>query len=137
MIWDLNDTVGCRLDEKEYVGVNLKRIAVMAVAPVVWLAMTVTPASAESTWSRSSSAGYAEGIITNTGDVVSGYVEDIKADGLCVQIEIRWYDSSGNVRDTDWSDVACPKGDKEWFSKRAGDDPYFNPANRKIILNTL
>ncbi|MEU4763119.1 hypothetical protein AB0H12_07675 [Actinosynnema sp. NPDC023794] len=103
----------------------------VGVLVVALLAMSVTPASAGTKWSRSNQWGYASGEFSMTE--VSGKVTDTNADGLCAMVEIRWY-KGGVLRDHDWSPLACPKGDSDTFTKKPGDDPYFTADSVVIDL---
>ncbi|HET6703964.1 hypothetical protein [Amycolatopsis sp.] len=60
-----------------------------------------------------------------------GYAEDTASDGYCVQARLTWF-GSGGKQDTDWSEHACPKGEKAYFDKAPGDGTHWR-ANRLVV----
>lgn len=127
----------------------LCKAALMAAAPALLLAGSVTPAHAEpavgerilvaasgdftaqASWSQSKSWGSTAGTITYTS--ASGWVKDLAADGYCAQVEIQWYGSNGKS-DTDYSGQACPKDDVDNFSKAPGDSTSWTATGYAVYL---
>lgn len=108
-----------------------KLVAATAVAIGVVLGSTASPSFADHTsctssspgWSHSGNGGSTWGSCDVSGSRVtraSGYVKDTVADGYCIQAIVDWYNGSTRV-DTDYSALACPKGEVEDFVMLPGD----------------
>ncbi|PBC80217.1 MULTISPECIES: hypothetical protein [unclassified Streptomyces] len=63
-----------------------------------------------------------------TGHVVKGWIEKLSKDKICAQAIVKWY-KGGKLRDTDLSEKVCRKGQKKYFSMRAGDKHHFNASD--------
>jgi hypothetical protein len=95
----------------------MKKRAVIVLVAAAALSLLIQPDMAKA-WSFQESWSAASGS-ANTAKV-TGIVEDRKADGLCVQILVKWYDR-GQLIDTDYSPQACPKGNSDRFTMTPGD----------------
>ncbi|GFE11954.1 hypothetical protein Sgleb_75930 [Streptomyces glebosus] len=62
------------------------------------------------------------------GHVVQGWLEKLSKDKTCAQVIVKWY-KGGKLRDTDLSEKVCRKGQKKYFSMRAGDKHHFNASD--------
>ncbi|WP_329335594.1 hypothetical protein OG866_16935 [Streptomyces sp. NBC_00663] len=136
----------------------LRKAALMAAAPALLLAGSVTPAVAEpaspqppaagewvlvaasgdftaqASWSQSKTWGSTAGTITFTS--ASGWVKDLASDGYCAQVVIEWFGSNGKY-DDDYSGQACPKGDVDSFSKAPGDSSSWTATSYVVWMQKV
>ncbi|GAA1931920.1 hypothetical protein GCM10009837_67020 [Streptomyces durmitorensis] len=90
--------------------------------------------TAQGTWSKATSWGESEGNIYST--YAGGWVKDLTADGYCAQVVIEWYGTNGK-KDTDYSPEACPKGDKDDFSKKPGDSTHWTATGWAVYMQRV
>ncbi|MEV8434748.1 hypothetical protein PGH47_42285 (plasmid) [Streptomyces sp. HUAS 31] len=116
--------------------ITRKVVAGSAAAAALWAGIAVSADAAtrdgsdakviSCPWTANESWGSAEGC-TNTSKV-EGWVKDLKADGYCVQFVIHWKGPNGKS-DWDYSPKACPKGEKQEFTKMPGDGTHWRATS--------